>query len=215
MNIESWNGSNGYNNRLVSQDNGSTGGLTLTLRNYSGVHMLVFTPDRWNTTCVSGNIPDSWIGNWHHVAVTYRSGSVCFSFDGVASTTASCGTSVVDVNSAFTIGAYPAGSEEFDGILDDFRVWNDVRTSSEIADNYDCTLAGTEAGLGAYWKFDDSLSDSAVGNNLTQVSSPTYSSNTALTGACSGGGGGGYTAGGAGQSGGNGFAGIVIVRYPI
>jgi len=187
MKPESWDSRNGYNNRIMSNDNGSTAGFNLLLRNYSGAHKLTFTPDRFTTTCTSGNIPDTWLGTWHHVAMSYSAGTVSWYFDGAASTTASCGVAIVDSGGNFAIGAYPAGSEEYDGILDDVRVWSDVRTSGEVADNYDCALVGTEAGLAASWRFNDDLTDDSSNSlDLTAVATPAYVSDipAAVSGTC-------------------------------
>ncbi|MEW6752418.1 MAG: LamG-like jellyroll fold domain-containing protein [Candidatus Latescibacterota bacterium] len=41
-----------------------------------------------------------------------------------------------------------------DGRLDDWRLWNAARTRPEIRRDMDRTLTGDEAGLAAYWKFD-------------------------------------------------------------
>jgi hypothetical protein len=43
----------------------------------------------------------------------------------------------------------------FGGLLDEVRMWSDVRTAAEIADNYTKRLAGTEDNLAALWHFDE------------------------------------------------------------
>lgn len=43
----------------------------------------------------------------------------------------------------------------FTGKMDEVRLWNVARTAQEIADNYRVILHGDEAGLIAYYKFDD------------------------------------------------------------
>ena len=54
----------------------------------------------------------------------------------------------------------------FNGQLDEFRIWNIVRTESEIASNIYNTLQGNEGGLVAYYKFDQGIADA---NNATSI----------------------------------------------
>lgn len=48
-------------------------------------------------------------------------------------------------------------TEYFKGELDDIRIWDVVRSQSEIAQNMDKELTGTETGLVAYYKFDEPI----------------------------------------------------------
>ncbi len=48
-----------------------------------------------------------------------------------------------------------SGGEYFDGSLDEIRIWNQARSPSEIQAAATAPLAGTEAGLVAYWSFED------------------------------------------------------------
>jgi len=83
---------------------------------------------------------------------------------------------------------YNSGSSAyFDGRIDDVRFWNTERTQTEISDNMNTELAGTESGLVAYYKMDINNSScdvedcnsnmnhgtrigSGVNNNLPQYS---------------------------------------------
>ena len=60
----------------------------------------------------------------------------------------------------------------FDGTLYDIRIFNDVRTASEIAASYRSDLPYDEPGMIANWKFDQLSTDGVIldavsGNNLT------------------------------------------------
>ena len=54
---------------------------------------------------------------------------------------------------ALTIGGYPPAF--FNGQIDEFRIWNVARTAAQIAATMGKTLAGNEANLVGYWKFDE------------------------------------------------------------
>ncbi|MCK4390439.1 MAG: PKD domain-containing protein [Desulfobacterales bacterium] len=50
------------------------------------------------------------------------------------------------------VGGNFNSNEELDGVVDEIRVWNVVRTAQQISDSNNSELAGTESGLIAYWK---------------------------------------------------------------
>jgi len=47
------------------------------------------------------------------------------------------------------------GAKSFDGIIDDMRVWNVVRSDADILENVDQELIGSQIGLIKYWKFNE------------------------------------------------------------
>jgi len=53
------------------------------------------------------------------------------------------------------IGSGQITNNGLTGKLDEFRIWNVARTASEIADHYRLILSGEQAGLVAYYHFDD------------------------------------------------------------
>lgn len=88
-------------------------------------------------------------------------------------------TSISNNASLLYIGAYRDGAGAaagfLNGIIDEPRIWGVVRTNTQISNNKDYELAGSESGLKAYYQLDGSLSDStANANNLTAVNSPAY-----------------------------------------
>ena len=99
-------------------------------------------------------------GTWYHVAVTWTAATSVarFYIDGVQQGTNQTGTFTSTNNpiARFTIGANPigAGANFLDGIVDDVRVWNVIRTVTQIADNRSIELVGNESGLAAYWPFE-------------------------------------------------------------
>lgn len=116
---------------------------------------------------------DLGTGTWHHVVVTYSDASdeVRFYVDGSQVGPAQSFTvSISATGEDFIIGAeHPrCGTNNFDGLIDDVRVWTHVRTGVEIADSYRGELTGNEEGLVGYWKLNDDLTDATSNaNDLT------------------------------------------------
>lgn len=119
-------------------------------------------------------------GVWKHVAVScdVSAPSAVFYVNGapVASSTELTGsTAVFNGTSIFYVGRREDGLY-YDGLIDEVRVWNDIRTAQEIADNYQNELVGNEAGLVGYWKLNNSLLDETTNNNdLTNNNSAVFS----------------------------------------
>ena len=142
------------------------------------------TPGETQTKSDSAFVVAGDVGNWVHIAVTadvsaativmYKNGSV------ISSTNAdSRSTSITNGNAEFRIGSRNdagAALDTLDGLIDEVRVWNDIRTPTEIADNKDKELIGTEANLQGYWKFNNDYTDeTSNGNDLTASGSPVFS----------------------------------------
>lgn len=151
----------------------------------------------WSVTTASGGVPKMRLnvntngstntgvysdeltlntGTWYHLAVAYdlSAGQAFFYQDSVAKgSPTGAGTSIYNSSANFEIGKL--GSNYLDTKVDDVRVWNDIRTSTEISNNYQAELDGTEAGLVAYWKFNNNYVDeTASGNSLTPSGSPVF-----------------------------------------
>lgn len=91
-------------------------------------------------------------GTWYHVAVTYdvSTGVMNLYKNGALVGTAS---SVPNYNETIQqIGSF-SGGNFFNGSIDEVRIWNVARTGAQILANYNCALNGTEAGLLAYYNF--------------------------------------------------------------
>ena len=61
---------------------------------------------------------------------------------------------------ALTIGGYPPAF--FNGQIDEFRIWSVARTAAQITSTMGTTLAGNEANLVGYWKFDETSGTTAA-----------------------------------------------------
>jgi len=110
------------------------------------------------------------INKWTHVAVVYNA-STSFAKMYINGTEVSLvkngpgtiGTTPPNTTSEFAIGRRPPiASYYLKGSVDEFRVWNSVRSQSEIAANMYKELQGTESNLLAYYKFNQGV---AFGTN--------------------------------------------------
>ena len=137
--------------------------------------------DFYNGATISG--PSISANEWTHVAIVRDASSgITMYVNGSSVATGGAGSSPANSGKLY-IGSR-GDTYHFDGMLDEVRIWNDVRTATEISDNYKTPLSGSEANLVAYYKFDDNLNDSS-GNNLHGTGSGdigTYSESTATAG---------------------------------
>lgn len=122
------------------------------------------------------------VGAWQHIAVTYDSETgtaVHYLNGGQDGQSSAHKTAIANRDAPVAVGAsFDNGTpiHFFDGLIDDVRIWNHVRTGSEIAQKRHYELSGTENGLAAYWRFNgDLLDDTANQNDLTDVGAPGYS----------------------------------------
>jgi len=96
-------------------------------------------------------------------------------------------TAIYNSTAAFALGcsfgASSTAENFFDGLLDDGRVWNTERTEAQFYQYLNRELAGTEAGLVAYYQLDNNADDSTSNaNHLTATGSPVYSTTVAFAG---------------------------------
>jgi len=128
--------------------------------------------------------PTITTGVWTHIAVTVDISvpDCTFYINGssVAKTTNSSGATTIDNSTAeFAIGRNlnsGSGVNYFDGLVDEVRVWSDIRTAGEISNNYETELTGSEANLVGYWKLNNNYLDETSNNNdLTASGSPVFS----------------------------------------
>jgi len=99
-------------------------------------------------------------GKWHRVACTFpASGNVTDTklyVDGVEETISSSSSRTVNTSSSLDVRiGNDVGTSYWLREIDDVRIWNDVRTLSELSDNAWVELNGDESGLEAYWKMNE------------------------------------------------------------
>lgn len=120
---------------------------------------------------------------WTHISVTRDvsgslGGTYTLYINGVSKGTKSYDTSdSIDdpnggSNAQLTIGASrdtdDSPTYDFNGQIDDVRIWNVERSSSDISRDYDKEVTGSPTGLVAHYTFDDSIGDDSSTNNGSQ-----------------------------------------------
>ena len=101
---------------------------------------------------------------WYHVAFVYDpitgSGLYKCYIDGIEKKltvrgSALATTPIYSSTEPLLLGQRSGNVMHFDGIIDEVRLWNTVRTQSEIQSGINIELAGNETGLVAYYKMSD------------------------------------------------------------
>jgi len=123
----------------------------------------------------NSGITDPGTDQWIHFALSWDGTAVRAFVNGVQKTmksvlvagapTAPGGMLATD-RTQLTIGGNPRGAY-FNGTIDEFRVWSVARTAADITGTMHQTLAGTEAGLVGYWKFDETTGMTAADSTST------------------------------------------------
>jgi hypothetical protein len=117
---------------------------------------------------------------WYHLAVAYSKtgGYIKFYVNGTLTNTINKGSMPTIAGSqAISMGAW-AGGRFFKGIMDEVRIWNVARSIEQIQANMNKELLGTEAGLVAYYTFNQGI---AAGNN-TAITTVTDKTANAING---------------------------------
>lgn len=120
-------------------------------------------------------------GTWNRLSVAWDASAsmATFYLNGTSIGTATGSmTSISDNASSLYVGANMGASSVgnfFDGYLNDMRIWSNLQSASQIANNLNIQVSVSSAGLEAYYKFNSALTDAtANANDLTGHATPTY-----------------------------------------
>ena len=113
-------------------------------------------------------------GQWHHVAAVYDGSNKYLYVDGRLDASAAAAGSVSLNNYAVRIGEnWEETGRQFDGRMDEVRIWSVARNQDQIRETMHLTLNGDETGLVGYWQFNDesgsTAADSAGSNDGTMM----------------------------------------------
>ena len=135
----------------------------------------IISTDGGTTGISAGNTVD---GNWHHVAMTWEKNTTNgfrSYVDGVlVDQRDAANVNLPNITTTMSLGSLYGVSEFMNGELDEVRIWNDVRTPTEITNNMFITLNGTEPNLVAYYSFDNVTTCNGTSNEIQDESINTY-----------------------------------------
>ncbi len=144
-----WNGS-GTQNPIIDKR------LAFSFGIYNNkAYLVIGNGSNWSAT-LSGTQNIS-TNEWVHIAVTRDGSTVKFYVNGVLDATTTDSTTMGNSTDYATIGRQAVNSIFFNGQIDEVRIWNDVRTETEIANNMRTELTpADEDNLVAYYTFNES-----------------------------------------------------------
>ncbi|WYM00653.1 MAG: Calx-beta domain-containing protein [Gloeotrichia echinulata CP02] len=108
---------------------------------------------------------------WQHLAFVKDVNSVSVYIDGVLVNSASYSGSInYDGSQFLRLANWGVGGRNWNGSMDEVRIWNTARTASEIVNNFNQSVAPNSTGLVAYYQFNErtgSISADATINGRT------------------------------------------------
>ena len=145
------------------------------------VRLRVNIPNGTGSTIISdspvGIITDT---QWHHVLAVGNGVNITFYIDGIAFVgsgtmgTFSTGPAsrLLQIGDTYSVAFGVSGALNFNGQIDEVRIWNIALTQTQIRNNMCSKLIGNELGLVGYWRFDETTGNTAFdsspnGNNGT------------------------------------------------
>ncbi|MBI9038307.1 MAG: T9SS type A sorting domain-containing protein [Bacteroidales bacterium] len=121
----------------------------------AGIHYGFSSGGGWYSECVTNVIT---YNKWYHVVTTFDGTNYLLYVNGIEvnNYTGASGKTPYEIPQQW-IGRVDNAAKFFKGKIDEVRIWDDVRTPIEIRENMCKSLVGNEAGLAAYYNFDNCL----------------------------------------------------------
>jgi len=146
--IETWVKHYGYSRVFFAQLN-TTNFVSILINDESEVYLYV--GDNWSaktTTTLT-------TGVWTHIACTWDASTKLINIyiNGVLQTTIAGGTSTTGNDNTMALGAKTDGDQAFNGELDEFRIWDVVRTPCQIAVCMNSEFTVSQPNLITYYNF--------------------------------------------------------------
>ena len=143
-------GQNGYG-RIVDKNSDAAYAFYVRDSNPNGLSFRVDgTPYYSSPNIITTNV-------WQYVAVTFNSNApsnqIKFYVNGVPSGTATRTAPIPTTFSDLYIGNNPSLTGDFNGIIDEVKIWNEELTAAEIDQEYQSSKPSTE--LVGFWNFDE------------------------------------------------------------
>ena len=186
--VEVWfkKASNKSTHNLTNNANSNNSGTwSLRLAQWNNIYKVGITKYGVKDYYINDSKANLEINKWEHVAWTYENNLVTVYINGE------------NLGTTFTRGPLANGailywniigksSNSIGGEIDELRIWNDVRTSSEINDYMFINLEGNESNLVAYYMMSNqsgsSLTDNSSNSNTGTISGATWVTSNAPMG---------------------------------
>jgi hypothetical protein len=122
-------------------------------------------------------------GQWHHCAITLNTTECKMYVDSVLDKTVNWTGTAGAVSNTLDVTFGDFSGSKYTGILDEFRIWNTVRTQPEIANNMCTTISNpaSEANLIANYSFDQYVNNATYFDNSSSHNHMTISASTITT----------------------------------
>ena len=135
----------------------NSGDWVLRFTSSAKLKLLIWDGDASNgSTSSNSSIP---VNTWTHIALTHNNSTntTKFYINGLLdATSTSLSKNLAGNNSNAYIGwDGQQGDKFFTGMIDEIRLWDDIRTQTEIKANMHTELSGSESNLVAYYNFND------------------------------------------------------------
>lgn len=105
------------------------------------------------------------LNTWQHIAATYDGSMMRIYVNGVATDSMAAAISIANASTVnLWLGAHPTYGRQYQGIMDEVRIWSSCRTSAEINANLNSEICAVNSNLKAYYKFNHGK---PAGNNFT------------------------------------------------
>ena len=114
-------------------------------------------------------------GKWHHIGISRDNNVTSIFIDGELDANYTHSSQLIFDNAAsFIVGDLPCadssdGRTEYQGKIDELRIWDYARSQQQIKLEKDLDLGGRQSGLLGYWKFDEgggTVATDSSGNNI-------------------------------------------------
>ena len=186
--VEVWykKASNGSARNLTNRTNGNSGGTWgLRLGTYNNVQKVGIVKYNDKDYYIDNASANLGIDEWEHIAWTYQTNTLTIYVNGVSlgntykahNKGSSTYSSLAATPLYWNYIGKSRNSNSITGMIDELRIWNDVRTEEEINNKMFSDLDGDEEGLVAYYNMTDG-SGSTVSNNsqntIDGISPSTY-----------------------------------------
>jgi hypothetical protein len=123
------------------------------------------------------------VGSWHHIAVSYsKTGAkVSFYVNGSLTNSSIVSNPVTIASGPIEMGAWQ-NSQNFNGLIDEVRIWDRALTECEIQNDSNGELASGQTGLVAYYQFNQGFASGSNANITSLEDSSGHHNDGLLTG---------------------------------